>query len=167
MRKTKDGLNIAGNRADKVILIIHYISRWILGIVFIYASYDKILYPEQFASAVYNYQILADILINITAIVLPWLELILGIFLIFGVFVPGTVILINFLLVIFTTALVFNLYRGIDVNCGCFSAAPGATPADIWTVARDISLMLFSFYLFFYTFIKRNDIQGSFKKIYS
>ena len=48
-------------------------ARVILGAVFIYASIDKIRNPEAFAKAVYNYQILPDSLINLTAIALPWL----------------------------------------------------------------------------------------------
>ena len=63
-------------------------ARLILGVIFIYASIDKIFHPAAFAEAVYNYQILPDALINLTAIVLPWLELILGAFLILGLWLP-------------------------------------------------------------------------------
>lgn len=59
-------------------------ARLILGGVFVFASFDKILHPASFAEAVYRYQILPDGLINLTAIVLPWLELIVGGFLILG-----------------------------------------------------------------------------------
>lgn len=58
-------------------------ARLILGAIFVYASIDKILHPDAFAKAVYNYQILPHAFINPTAMVLPWLELILGIFLSF------------------------------------------------------------------------------------
>jgi hypothetical protein len=34
--------------------------RLLLGAVFLYASYDKILHPQAFAQAVYNFQILPD-----------------------------------------------------------------------------------------------------------
>ena len=58
--------------------VIILAARLILGGVFVFASIDKILHPAAFAEAVYNYQILPDNLINLTAIVLPWLELVLG-----------------------------------------------------------------------------------------
>jgi len=60
------------------------IARLFLGRVFIYASVDKIFHPDDIARAVYNYQILPDGLINLTALVLPWLELLLGICLLTG-----------------------------------------------------------------------------------
>ncbi|MGA8240229.1 MAG: MauE/DoxX family redox-associated membrane protein [Desulfobacterales bacterium] len=40
--------------------------RLLLGTVFLYASYDKILHPQAFAQAVYNYQILPDMAVNPT-----------------------------------------------------------------------------------------------------
>jgi len=46
-----------------------------LGIVFVYASIDKITHPAAFAEAILNYQILPDQLINITAIIMPCLAL--------------------------------------------------------------------------------------------
>ena len=50
---------------------LYHILRIILAVVFIYASIDKIMHPHDFAKAVFNYQILPDYLINITAIFLP------------------------------------------------------------------------------------------------
>ncbi|MCK4385442.1 MAG: DoxX family membrane protein [candidate division Zixibacteria bacterium] len=61
--------------------------RLILGGIFIYASPDKITHPEQFAKIVYNYNILPHSLINIFAIIMPWMELICGFFLITRIFV--------------------------------------------------------------------------------
>lgn len=71
---------------SKVIMLA---ARLILGGVFVFASVDKILHPAAFADAVYNYQILPDSLINVAAIILPWLELVLGSLLIIGVWMPG------------------------------------------------------------------------------
>ena len=38
--------------------------RLLLGVIFVYASFDKILRPAAFAEIIYNYQILPDPLIN-------------------------------------------------------------------------------------------------------
>ena len=54
------------------------IVRLVLGAVFVFATIDKIRHPAAFAEVVYNYQILPEVLINISAIVFPWLELLLG-----------------------------------------------------------------------------------------
>ena len=128
-------------------------ARMILGAVFIYASIDKIVHPEAFAKAVYNYQILPDALINLTAIILPWLELLLGICLVLGACLPGVVFLSNMLLAIFFGALVFNLARGLDINCGCFSTSQ-ITPnlCMCLYVIRDSLFLVPAFFLFYRTF---------------
>jgi cobalt-zinc-cadmium efflux system protein len=111
--------------------------RLILGAVFVLASVDKIIHPAAFAQAIYNYQILPDALINLTAIILPWLELLLGILLISGLWLPGAAVLVNLLLLAFFGALVFNVARGLDVHCGCFTASTEGTPATTWYLIRD------------------------------
>ncbi|MBW2000497.1 MAG: DoxX family membrane protein, partial [Deltaproteobacteria bacterium] len=88
------------------------VCRLFLGAVFVHASLDKIHDPEAFAKAVYNYQILPDLLVNIVAIVLPWLELVVGIFLITGLLLPGSVFLAKALMLVFFGAILFNMARG-------------------------------------------------------
>jgi len=129
-------------------------ARLILGAVFIYASIEKIAHPEAFAEAIYNYQILPDALINLTAIILPWLELILGIFLIIGLFREGSALIVMGLMVVFLSAMVFNLARGLDIHCGCFSTSTedyGNAPM-VWYVFRDGLFLLPASYLFYRTF---------------
>ena len=134
-------------------------ARLILGAVFIYASIDKIIHPEAFAEAIYNYQILPDFLINLTAIILPWLELILGIFLIIGLFREGSVSIVTFLLVVFFGAMVFNLARGLDIHCGCVhTSKDGTSSAPMgWYVLRDGLFLLPAFYLFCRTFRQKRQ----------
>ncbi len=121
----------------------YYVARWILGGVFIYASYDKILHPAGFSKIIYNYQIVPDGLINLTALVLPMLELIMGIFFWIGFWMPGTVMLSNILLVSYMGALTFNLARGLDINCGCFSTSSGSS-INIETILWDAAFLLLS-----------------------
>ena len=130
-----------------------------LGMVFIYASYDKLFYPKAFAEIIFHYQILPDRLINITAISLPWLELLMGIFLIIGFWLSGTVIWCNFLLVTYIGALSFNLARGLNIDCGCFSTAGGRS-IGIETILWDVVFLVVSIYLSVIVFISRSD-EGS------
>jgi uncharacterized membrane protein YphA (DoxX/SURF4 family) len=142
------------------------VTRLILGGVFIYASVDKIIHPAAFSEAVYNYQILPDVLINLTAIVLPWLELILGAFLILGLWLPGAALLSNLLLVTFFGALVFNLARGLDIDCGCFSTSQEGTSSlcMCFYVIRDGIFLLLGLYLFSRIFLgKREAFTASMK----
>ena len=130
-------------------------ARFILGGVFVYASFDKILHPAAFAEAVYNYQILPDKLINLTAIVLPCLELVLGIFLIINLWMPGTVVMSNLLLMMFIGALLFNMARGLNINCGCFSTTAVESSMNVLTVLRDTSFLAISGYLLYAIFFYR------------
>lgn len=136
-------------------------ARLILGAVFIYASIDKIAHPAAFAEAVYNYQILPGFLINLTALVLPWLELVLGIFLILGLFREGSVLIVTGLMVVFLGAMVFNLARGLDIHCGCFSTAADATSGApmVWYVIRDGLFLILAVYLFCRTFLGKAQLE--------
>ena len=106
--------NIISNRY--VILL----SRFILGIIFIYASIDKIIDPISFSSTIDNYHISPYSLNNIAALVIPWMELIIGVFLIFGIFISGSSFIAILLLLFFIFILTQALLRGINVDCGCF-----------------------------------------------
>ena len=104
------------------------IFRVILGITLIYASYYKILDPEAFSKNIHNYHITDNLVWveNLVALILPWLELILGVFLIFGVFLKGSTNITIGLLAFFIIILSQAVLRGIDVHCGCFK-----TEADV------------------------------------
>jgi uncharacterized membrane protein YphA (DoxX/SURF4 family) len=134
----------------------YHSARLVLGVIFIYASYDKILNPKAFAEVIYNYQILPNGLINVTAIFLPWLEILMGVFLIVGFWMPGTILWCNILLVVYIGALCFNLARGIDVNCGCFSTTKGSS-ISIETILWDAAFLALSVYLLFFVFNKRTS----------
>ncbi|MGV8074714.1 MAG: MauE/DoxX family redox-associated membrane protein [Syntrophobacteraceae bacterium] len=129
-------------------------ARLALGLIFIIAGIDKVLHPDAFAKIIYNYQILPDSLINISAIVLPWVELILGGLIIAGLCMPGAVLLAEFLLVIFWSVLVFNVARGVDVHCGCFSTSVRGEPKTLWYVVRDTAFMVLGGYVLFRTIVK-------------
>ncbi|MFN2355608.1 MAG: MauE/DoxX family redox-associated membrane protein [Desulfopila sp.] len=131
---------------------LFHICRLLLGLVFVYASYDKILQPQAFALAVFNYQLVPDLAVNLIALILPWLELLLGLCLLFGVWLPGATIAGNGLLVFFLGALVFNQIRGLDIHCGCFSTEIQEGAAGLGTVLRDLGFLAMSLYLLLYIF---------------
>ena len=107
------------------------IFRIILGIIFIYASYDKILDPAGFSKNIHNFHVTPIAIENIMALVLPWIELIIGTFLIFGLFLDGTINITIALLILFIIVLSQAVFRGIDIHCGCFK-----TEADAGTDLR-------------------------------
>jgi uncharacterized membrane protein YphA (DoxX/SURF4 family) len=95
-------------------------GRILVALVFIYAGAEKISDPKIFSQAIYNYRLLPIESVNIVAITLPWLELISGILLLFGVSVKENSAIIGTLLVIFIIAIFISMIRGLNIDCGCF-----------------------------------------------
>ena len=120
----------------------------VLGIIFLVAAWPKIVDPPSFAHLIYNYRILPAGLINITALTMPWLEILAGLALVLGIWVKPARWLIAAMLVVFILAIAFNLMRDNAIDCGCFDvSAAGKTHEerlrDMWLVIlRDIGMLV-------------------------
>ena len=111
---------------------VQLVVRYLLGLMFVYASLDKIADPAGFARIVYQWQTAGPIPSNLVAVILPWIELLAGLLLIAGVWKREAAAVVAVLLVVFIAAAVGVLVRGIDVdNCGCTSVAAAST-APAW-----------------------------------
>ena len=107
---------------------VQLVFRLGLAAVFLYACHDKILAPAGFAKIVYQWQIGGPVFSNLVAVILPWVEAIVGVLLLAGAWTREAALVVAGLLLSFNLAAVSVLARGIDVeNCGCTSvkAAPG------------------------------------------
>lgn len=118
------------------------ICRLILGGVFVYASIDKIMQPDQFARIVFNYHLVPANLINIFAVILPWVEFGAGIFLILGIWPRAAGTILTALVVVFLLALAINWIRGVSLECGCFTVSSKAKTAIGDLILRDVALLL-------------------------
>lgn len=94
-----------------------------LGAIFVAAALPKIVDPPSFAHMVYNYRLLPGALVNITALVMPWVELLCGLALILGVWVKSARNLVALMLVMFIVAISINLIRDNAIDCGCFDTS--------------------------------------------
>jgi uncharacterized membrane protein YphA (DoxX/SURF4 family) len=137
----------------KLTLLYHFI-RLVMACVFIYASIDKIIHPDLFAQAVYNYQVLPGYIVNLTALILPWLELTLGACLLINRWMAGASALAAVLMALFLGMILFNLARGLDISCGCFSTSPDEDPITALTLTRDVLFLIFSLTLAGLVFVK-------------
>lgn len=117
--------------SPKIRQLAYTICRIVLGAVFVYASWDKILDPGAFARIITNYQIVSSGIGNLSALFLPWLELVCGICLIINCWSRASAIIITGLMIVFMAALGYNIYRGMDINCGCFTLTENA-PGSMW-----------------------------------
>ncbi len=94
-----------------------------LGAIFIIAALPKIADPPSFAHMIYNYRLVPSPLINISALVMPWVELLAGLALILGVWKAAARTVVGIMLAVFIVAISINLSRDNAIDCGCFNVA--------------------------------------------
>lgn len=103
----------------------------ILGGLFFYAGYLKLLRPEDFAEAVIAYRLLSIALVGAAAAVLPWLEVAAGLLLAVGLKRRSCLLLLGFLTGGFLMVMLVTLARGLKIDCGCglfFTRQVGLVP---------------------------------------
>lgn len=93
--------------------------RIVVGAIFLWASFDKIIDPGKFARDISNYHIVPLGLENTIALILPWLEFFIGTGLIIGVMVDGSIIISSVLLITFNIMIAQAMARGFNIDCGC------------------------------------------------
>lgn len=122
-------------------------ARIFLGGLFVYASIHKLQDPVSFSRIVYGYKILPAAAVNLMAIVLPGIELVAGALLVAGLLRRGAALAVTLSLAVFIAALGFNLARGLDFDCGCFSFAHSKPGAALDLLLRDIGLLALSLWV--------------------
>lgn len=116
--------------------------------MFVIAAIPKIADPPAFAHMIYNYRLLPGPAINALALVMPWIEMLVGVALILGVWKREAAIVAGILLLVFLVAIGVNLARGHAVDCGCFDVrSAGKTREELlaemrWVLIRDVGLLL-------------------------
>ncbi|MEP6471806.1 MAG: MauE/DoxX family redox-associated membrane protein [Acidobacteriota bacterium] len=119
-----------------------------LGAVFVAAALPKIMDPPAFAHMIYNYRLVPGGLVNGLALVMPWIELVVGILLIVGAWRREAAVVATLLLLVFLGAIGWNLARGHAIDCGCFDVrSAGKTPGELlsdmkWVLVRDVGLLM-------------------------
>jgi putative oxidoreductase len=119
-----------------------------LGVFFVAAALPKLVDPPSFAHMIYNYRLVPGAFVNLMALVMPWLELLAGLALIFNIWTRASAALIGALLLVFVVAISLNLARGNAIDCGCFDvSAANKTVAERLAamrldVLRDLGMLL-------------------------
>ena len=134
------------------------------GVLVIVASMDKVLKPIDFSQMVTNYRIpffLTPEVSRWIGIWLPYVEIMVGAFLIFGIWLDAAVIINSILMAIFTTLVTQAYFRGLDISCGCFAVDEAAPSIGIGKVIENLVLTGGSILLAWMTF--KFDLVDSLK----
>lgn len=136
---------------------LHWLLGFVLGAVFLYASYEKIAKPADFARIIYHYQIvgpngtLPPLAANLLAVTLPWVEVVVGVLLVTGLWRREAAGVTAILLVLFLIAVGSAMWRGIDIeNCGCFSVSGSGRRAGVFLLLGDAGLLAAAWLLTFW-----------------
>jgi uncharacterized membrane protein YphA (DoxX/SURF4 family) len=111
-------------------------ARVVLGVIFVVAGVSKVGHPDVFAAQIAGFRLLPAALIAPLAVSLPFLEILLGAYLILGLFTRTAAWVAVVLLAVFDLAIASAVIRGMSVSCGCFG--PADTSVTSWPeVIRD------------------------------
>jgi len=141
---------------------IPVISRLILGFIFIYFSWDKILDPKLFANVIKNYDIMPFGFEDSVALILPFIEFFIGVFLILGIFVDISATISLGLLFMFVLMIGQAYLRGKSIDCGCLLSDLSDTSSSekrmymIKRIIQDICFILYALIVKYRVIFKRD-----------
>lgn len=123
------------------------VARWLLGAIFIVSALGKIVDPAGFADSIAAYRLLPLYTVNVFALILPWVELLVGFSLINGVAFQSAALIAAIMNVIFIAAVASAMARGLDIDCGCFTVAESKVGWEI--IVRDVVFLAISLLVLF------------------
>ena len=94
------------------------LSRWGLGGLMVWAGIIKLREPAVFAVLIDAFGLVPESLLLPLAVVLPIVEVMAGLALIFDI--QGSLAMIAGLLLLFVIVLGWGIRMGLDIDCGCF-----------------------------------------------
>ena len=105
------------------VMVIEILLSLGLALIFLASAIPKLRHPKGFILAVLEYRVLPTRLGWLYARLIPPLELLLALFLLSGIAVRSTAIVLSLLLLSFMIAISINVARGRNLDCHCFGKA--------------------------------------------
>ncbi|HOX41974.1 MAG TPA: MauE/DoxX family redox-associated membrane protein [Myxococcota bacterium] len=118
-----------------------------LGAVFLWAAVYKIADPHAFGLSIATYDILPLSLVNLLAICLPWVEAVVGLTLIAGLWTRASALAVTGMMIMFMAALGQALAKDLQLSCGCFASAEAGDEISAGTMLRDALWLLGALYV--------------------
>jgi uncharacterized membrane protein YphA (DoxX/SURF4 family) len=121
--------------------VLVLVLRIALGLVFVVAGGLKIGHADVFAGQIAGFELLPQALIAPLALLLPFVEVLVGAYLIVGLFTRAAAIAAAVMLAVFDTAIAWAVVHGLHASCGCFGPSDQTTTS--WgEVARDAAIVV-------------------------
>lgn len=134
--------------------LLALVARLALTGTFVWAALPKIKDPVAFGAAIHGFQVIDGALVNWTALILPWLELIIAIGLLIPMIRRTSGACIGLLLAIFIGLHASAWQRGLDISCGCFGTETEPTADYRLLILRNLVLLIATIW------ILRRDAQA-------
>ncbi len=127
---------------DVAVLLI----RLLLGGLLLAAGALKVGHPAELAATIAAFRLLPAAIAGPLAVALPYLELLLGLYLVAGLFTRVVAIVVAVQFVLYAGAIASAVLRHIQASCGCFGPTDSSV-ADWPHVAFDLSLAVASLFV--------------------
>lgn len=128
--------------------------RLAFGVLLVVASMDKMVHPKAFSEIVEHYRLFGEALSVLVAVWLPYLEFVVGLLLLTGLWLDAASILNGLLMTGFFVVVLQAFIRHLDIACGCFSI--GEEGNIHWMkLVENVFFMSASFFLVRFSFIDK------------
>jgi uncharacterized membrane protein YphA (DoxX/SURF4 family) len=115
-----------------------FILRVAVGAIFVWAGASKFGHADVFAAQIAAFRIVPHALVAPLALLLPLFEIVLGGYLVLGLYTRMAAVIAALQLAIFATAIGSAVMHGLSLSCGCFG--PGDKTVTSWPeVMRDVA----------------------------
>lgn len=130
---------------QRVLDLVGLAARLVLGGVLLVAGGLKVGNPRGAARAVQGYDVMPFEVAKYVGYALPWIEIVVGLLLVIGLFTRINAVLGTVLMTAFVIGIAQAWARGLTIDCGCFGGG-GEVAADETRygqeIARDLGLAL-------------------------
>jgi putative oxidoreductase len=137
---TADTISSVINPHPRVLGWVALALRIVFAGLFVLAGALKLLDPAAFAMEINRYQLIPWWSCALLALLLPWLEIFVGIALLTRWFSRGALAWVTALLIVFSLALLSAMLRGLSIDCGCFGRVWQST-GTFWPLLRNLVLL--------------------------
>lgn len=126
------------DRRTRVLDVVGLLARLLLGVVLVWAGAAKIGAPLTSQRAVQAYEVLPIDLAGAIGLALPFVEVVLGVLLLLGLFTRPVAVVSTLLMLAFVAGIAQAWARGLTIDCGCFGGG-GRIGADETRYPQEIA----------------------------